>query len=228
VADEIRETKAAEEAEQAAKPKPPRVIVDVISFENSAAIPESAQKLLTTAIRSHELEGYQGWVDELNETGLHGVLQDHGYFRAETTTKARIVSPYSNIEHVSLSVRVDLGLQYRLGSLQFRSVDPERPIVFSADRLRELVPMREGDIFDTSKLRHGFENLRDFYDWSGYIDFSPVPNFDIDDEQKRINLTLELDQQKQYRVGQIEFLGNNPAAEQIVRRFDFSTCPAEQ
>jgi len=77
--------------------------------------------------------------------------------------------------------------------------------------------MREDDIFDTSKLRHGFENLRDFYDWSGYIDFSPVPNFDIDDEQKRINLTLELDQQQQYRVGQIEFLGNNPAAEQIVR-----------
>jgi hypothetical protein len=217
LADEIRETKATEAAEQAAKPEPPKVAIDAIHFENSTEVPESVQELLITAIRNHQFEDYTGWVDELDETELRGALQEHGYFRAETTTKARMVSPYSSVEHVSLSVRVDLGLQYRLGIVQFRSADPDRPLVFSAERLRELVSMHEGDIFDTSKLRQAFENLKDLYAPSGYIDFTPTPNFDIDDEQKRINLILELDQEKQYRVGRIEFLGNNPAAEGILR-----------
>jgi outer membrane protein assembly factor BamA len=122
----------------------------------------------------------------------------------------------SGSEHVALSIRIDLGSQYRLGNLQFRSIDPDVPLVFPAAKLREQVPMREGDIFDTTKLREGFAALKQIYSSAGWIDFTPTPNFDIDDAARRINLTLELDQQQQYRVGKVNFLGDNSIAEQIV------------
>jgi outer membrane protein assembly factor BamA len=85
--------------------------------------------------------------------------------------------------------------------MQFRSADPDLPLVFSTAQLRKQVPMRNGDIFDVYKLREGFDALKKLYASSGWIDFTPTPDFDIDDAAKQINLTLELDQEKQYRVG---------------------------
>jgi outer membrane protein assembly factor BamA len=145
------------------------------------------------------------------------VLQDRGYFRANVSAKAEVLSKDAERERVSLSIRVDPGPQYRLGRMQFRSADPDVPLVFPTPELRKLAPMRDGDIFDVSKLRTGFGALKKFYASSGWIDFTPTPNFAIDDAAKQINLTLELDQERQYRVGQIEVWGDNPAAEKILR-----------
>jgi hypothetical protein len=214
---------------QPAKPKAPKVAIDTILFENSNEVPESIQKLLITAVTGHQFEDYTGSVDELTETVLRGVLQDHGYFRVDLSTCTRILSQGPGVERVSLSVRVDLGPQYRMGSLQFRSADPDQGLLFSVDKLRKLLLLNDGDIFDVSKLRQALDALKNLYSSVGYIDFTPVPSFDINDEQKQLNLTLELDQQRQYRVGRIEFLGNDAETEEAVRSklrtgevFDFS------
>jgi outer membrane protein assembly factor BamA len=83
--------------------------------------------------------------------------------------------------------------------------------------LRSLVPLRDGDILDVSNLREAFDALKKLYASSGWIDFTPTPNFDIDDDLRRVDLTLELDQEHRYRVGRINILGENPPAEKILR-----------
>jgi hypothetical protein len=209
VADGIQE-------EQQVQPGAP-AIIDAIGFENPSDVPPLLQELLIAAVREYPLYNTSAAIDELNEVGLRGALQSNGYFRAETAIKVQVLSSDSTVEHVSLSIHVDLGSEYRLGSVQFESVDADRPLVFASEELRELIPMHENDVFDTSKLRQAFENLKDLYGSAGYIDFTPVPNFDIDDEQRRINLKIEIAQEQLYRVGRIEFVGNNPAAEQVVK-----------
>src|SRR5438045_4513296 len=52
----------------------------------------------------------------------------------------------------------------------------------------------------------------------GFIDFTPEPEFDIDDATKVINLTLKFDEQKQYYVRRIDFSGNTTTRDKVIRR----------
>lgn len=180
-------------------------------------MPRAIQELIISAIRRQSLHDYSGWVDELAEVIVRGSFLENGYFRVDVSANAELLSQTASLEHFALIVWVDPGPQYRLGRMQFRSADPDRQLVFPTEELRALVPLRDGDIFNVMKLRQAFDSLRRLYATSGWIDFTPNPKFDIDDAAKRIDLTLQLDQEKQYRVGNIDIWGENPAAERIVR-----------
>jgi len=195
----------------------PTVAFNRIIFENNRALSGSVRRLLLKATRDHTFWLYPGWTDELAEVGLRGTLQEHGYFRAEASAKAEILSKDAKHDHVALTIRVNPGRQYRLGSVQFRSVDPDAPLGFPPQELRKQLPMRTGEIFDTNKLRESFDALKRLYGSSGWIDFTPMPKFDVNDAAKRINLVVEIDPEVQYRIGEIDFLGDNPVPEKIAR-----------
>src|SRR4029077_17977497 len=52
----------------------------------------------------------------------------------------------------------------------------------------------------------------------GYIDFTSQPLFEIDDAKKVVGLTMEFDQEKQFRVRRIEFSGNTTTRDKVIRR----------
>ena len=52
----------------------------------------------------------------------------------------------------------------------------------------------------------------------GYINFTPVPNTDADDEKKTISLRIDLDEGKQFYVRRIEFQGNTTTRDKVIRR----------
>ena len=53
------------------------------------------------------------------------------------------------------------------------------------------------------------KNLTQVYAREGYVDMTAVPEFEIDEAREAIDMVLKVDQQAQYRVGSIEFLGVN-------------------
>lgn len=204
--------------EQLTGAEPPQIIVDSVDFDNAASLPPPIRQLMIAAVRGRTLYDTTLSVSELNETGIRGVLQKNGYFRAESSIRADVVSTTSAVEHINLTIRADTGSRYYFGTLQFRSASVDDPLAFSDTRLRQFVHMHQGDIFDSEKLRQAFDDLKNFYGEHGYIDFTPTPDFDINDEAKQINLTLVLDQMQLYRVDKLEFVGDNPAVEQAVRQ----------
>lgn len=109
------------------------------------------------------------------------------------------------------------GLQYRLGSLQFRSSDADDPLAFPPEQLRKLVTLKEGELFNVDKIRQSLDALRDLYSANGYIDFVATPLTDVDDGARRISLIMELDQQKQFHLGKVEVFGQNPTLEALFR-----------
>ena len=84
--------------------------------------------------------------------------------------------------------------------------------------LRALFKIKDGDIFDTEAIRKGLESLRKAYAALGYINFTPVPNTDADDEKKLISLRIDLDEGKQFYVRRIEFQGNTTTRDKVIRR----------
>jgi outer membrane protein insertion porin family len=167
-------------------------------------------------------------LDEDLEAGIRALYTSNGYLRADPVVKAtetvntgKGVIPFpwnKNGKATNITIEIQEGLQYRMGSLKFRSADPDVGLIFRTEDLARIFPMKKGDIFSTEKLRKSFETYRDLYGSRGYIDFTPTPDLDPDDKTKLVNVTLEFDQQKQYYVRRIEFSGNTTTRDKVIRR----------
>jgi len=115
---------------------------------------------------------------------------------------------------VDITMPIEEGDRYRLGTITFKN---NKAIPNSA-ALRNLFPMKEGDIFSREKVATGLKNLTKAYGEAGFINFTPVPDTKFDDEKKIINLEIDVDEGKQFYVRRIEFAGNTTTRDKVIRR----------
>ncbi|MBZ5568493.1 MAG: outer membrane protein assembly factor BamA [Acidobacteriia bacterium] len=115
---------------------------------------------------------------------------------------------------VDITIPIEEGDRYHLKEIKFTG----NKAIPNAAFLRRLVPMKDGDIFDIELVRKGLKNLRDAYGELGYINFTPVPDTQFDDEKKLISLTIDLDEGKPFYVRRIEFKGNTTTRDKVIRR----------
>jgi len=197
---------------------PRRIVVDEVEFDGPIHISDSDRQQLISEVKQSEYPVDSNRLEEIREVRIKGMWRDRGYFKVEVTAKEEFVRKDSAGEHVLVIVHVDEGPQYRLGSVQFRSSDPDVPLVFPPEELRKLIPMSAGDIFSAEKIRESLDALKHLYDSEGYVDFVAEPIAEIDDgPEHRISLVMELDQEKRFRVGKIEVLSSNPAIEMFLK-----------
>jgi len=171
-------------------------------------------------------------LDEDMEVGIRGLYQDHGYYKVDVNaTELKTVDlhrpglpiplPLIGADHgkaTNITIKIEEGDQYRMGKISFRSADPDQGLVFKPDYLARVFPLKEGDIFSSTKIRKALDDYRKLYGQYGYIDFTPTPLTEADDVKKIINLTMEFDQQKQFFVRRIEFSGNTTTRDKVIRR----------
>ena len=96
---------------------------------------------------------------------------------------------------------IDAGPQYRVGNITFK----ENHAIRDAKALRDLFPIKDGDIFDGNLIAKGLDNLREAYSELGYINFASVPDTKLDDEKKLAFLDINVYEGKQFYMGRIEF-----------------------
>src|SRR5258705_8407620 len=105
-----------------------------------------------------------------------------------------------------------------MGTLKIVSADPDKALSLKVDALRSIFPLKESDIFSAAKLRKAMQDYTKAYGQYGFIDFTPEPQFDIDDAAKRIDITLRFTEEKQYYVRRIDFVGNTTTRDKVIRR----------
>src|SRR6202008_1240519 len=79
-------------------------------------------------------------------------------------------------------------------------------------------PLHQGDVFSASKIRKAMEQYTKIYGEYGFIDFVPEPQTEIDDQAKRIDITMKFEEGKQYYVRRIDFTGNTTTRDKVIRR----------
>ena len=159
---------------------------------------------------------------------VRDAYQSQGYFTAKVldqTTKIvdtgghgfriPLIRENNPGKAVNITLPVEEGRQYHLNKINFVGVKLFRT---PETLMRPLFQMSEGDVFSTSKLRKGLDNLRKLYGEFGYIDFVPEPSFDIIPNTDKIDLTLTADEGKQFFVRRIDFSGNVTTRDKVIRR----------
>lgn len=166
------------------------------------------------------------------EAGVRALYQNNGYFRVVVAPNGPILENV-DVHHkgvpmpglrphtgkaVNITIPIEEGPRYHMGTLRIVSSDPDKALSLKVDPLKAMFPLKPGDIFDVDRLRKALKNYTDAYGEFGFIDFTAEPDFDIDDAAKKINLTLHFDEQKQYYVRRINFIGNTTTRDKVIRR----------
>src|SRR2546425_3413690 len=150
------------------------------------------------------------------EVGVRGLYRDNGYFKVSVgepvlenidTSSFRMKIPVAGRSHgkaVNITIPIQEGERYRMGTLRIVSADPDKALSLKVDALKSAFPLKQGDIFSTEKVRKALETYGKIYGEYGFIDFTPEPDTEMDEQNKIINLTLKFDEQKrseERRVG---------------------------
>jgi hypothetical protein len=183
-----------------AQVSPPDLIVRHVTLITTTPIDFAERQQIICAIELRKQE--RASVDDL--VGLfREVVKDqfqlHGYFKAELADpEMHIAEIDPQREVIDLIVKINPGEKYRLDSISFHNEG-----AFPVDRLRHQFTIADGEIFDTSRMRVGLENLRKLYGNHGYINVSAVPDTTIHDAAHTISILIDIDEGHIYHTGRL-------------------------
>src|SRR6266849_3896604 len=165
------------------------------------------------------------------EVGVRGLYRDNGYFKVSVgdpvlenieTTGFRLGVPLvtgrSHGKAVNITIPIEEGERYKMGTLRIVSADPDKALSLKVDALKSIFPLHQGDIFSTAKIRKALEDYTKAYGQYGFIDMTAEPETDIDETNKVINVVLKFTEEKQYYVRRIDFSGNTTTRDKVIRR----------
>jgi Surface antigen variable number repeat len=127
---------------------------------------------------------------QLGETAerVRDAFQNLGYFRAKVPEPTlQVLDEKRQPKPVSLTFEVNEGARFTLSELRWLGVR-----AFQAEQIMQLMPMRPGDIFDTSKVREVLDGVKRLYISSGFPNAAIVAEVDADDVGHRVVLTFRV------------------------------------
>jgi outer membrane protein insertion porin family len=150
-------------------------------------------------------------VDRLRELYL-----DRGYVTASVgpakSSELDAPDPASQ-RWLRLDIPIQAGERYRVGRLSFEGLT-----LFDEGTVRPLFGLEPGDVYDESKVRTGYERLRDLYGRLGYVQWTAATRRSPDPARRVVDLVLALEEGRRYSVGRIRFAGNDTTRDRVIRR----------
>jgi outer membrane protein insertion porin family len=172
--------------------------------------------------------------------------RDRGYITArvgQPELKVMEDSEDGRTRWVQLRVPVTEGKRYKVGNFTF-----EGNTIVKAEALRPLFKLKEGDTYSEKHVRKGLEKAREVYGTGGYYEFTAYPDLQPRDmppmpgadgngsagpeaeakpaaatngtsaEPPIVDVTMRVNEGKQYFVNRITFVGNTTTRDNVIRR----------
>jgi outer membrane protein insertion porin family len=117
------------------------------------------------------------------------------------------------VKWVRLDIPVVEGDQYRVGEITFEGLT-----VFKEEGIRTLFKLKTGDVYHESRIKKGYDKLRDIYGSQGYFQWTGLTQRNPDPERRVVDLVLKMEEDKRYFVGRINFTGNDTTRDKVIRR----------
>lgn len=180
-----------------------------ISFSNDGLLDSERELEIVKLLRAETVQAtsaakeMQSLADEAAEP-VRLAYQNQGYFKAKVTAEA--VPSLADQSQYDIHINIGpVGKQYRLGELNII-----KAAAFPTQQLRDLFPLDRGEIFSREKIADGLQELRTLYSSQGYINFTGVPDTQLDEDSAVVNLTIDVNEGKQFRLRSVKVLGLDP------------------
>ncbi len=215
----------------------PKVKVGKISFTGNAHVKtrilRAAMKNLRPVGLPHSIflenlfsKTYDATKLEEDTERVRAEYQNRGYFKVLVSDPKTVIHDSGHKgfhiplimpgpgKAVDITMPIQEGDRYTLGEITFKG----NKAIANTKALRAVFPIKDGDIFDRSKIAKGLESLRKAYGQIGFINFTSIPDTRFDETKKQVFLDIDLDEGKQFSVRRIEFSGNTTTRDKVIRR----------
>ncbi len=135
--------------------------------------------------------------------------QGHLRFRVESTR----VQLTPDRKHIFITVNIREGAQYRVAEMAL-----EGPTVIAEDELWSRVALQEGELFSRSKVQTSVQAISKRLGKEGFAFANVTPIPEVDEEEKTVALTFQVDPGRRIYVDRIDIDGNERTQDRVVRR----------
>jgi outer membrane protein insertion porin family len=136
---------------------------------------------------------------------------NQGYIQVKV--KKPLVTLLEDKKSMEILFEIEEGEQFRIGA-----VDVQGDLLKSEEELLALLTLQPGAVFSRRELRENMATLNDFYADEGYAFVNVTPKTRVDEEQRRLQITLEVEQGIRVSIGRISISGNTRTRDKVVRR----------
>ena len=154
---------------------------------------------------------------EGDQKRLEDFYLDHGYVTASVGEPKVVYLDSKTGKKPTKGIRLEIpvreGDQYRIGEVKFEGMT-----IFKPELILPVFKLQTGDVYRESKIKKGFDKLRDAYGAQGYFQWTGRPERKPDAKRKVVDVTLTMDEDKKYYVGKITFTGNTTTRDKVIRR----------
>jgi beta-lactamase regulating signal transducer with metallopeptidase domain len=169
-----------------------RFVLGDLKIQGDVHDRDGVRDRILKAWRSREYDDGKELADEAVDA-LRGDFQERGYFQvAVLAPSSQPLGLTDGKQSILIIASITEGDQFRLRTITIQSAAPDRALSISAATLREQFHLRDGDLFNMTKIRAGLESLQRLYVNHGYAGVSAEPDTKIDNAFHRIDLTLRI------------------------------------
>jgi len=112
-----------------------------------------------------------------------------------------------------ITIPIEEGPQYRVGSFKVTG-----STAFDEATITRGFAMIQGDIVNYTRLKESTDELKEFYSRLGYLDMDARPEIAVNDENKTVDIGLNIVEGNRYIINQINFAGNTKTRDKVLRR----------
>ena len=152
-------------------------------------------------------------LDPIVETKPHDIMRTLPFVKAPFPFGIPVPLWKKTVDRYFITINIEENEQYRVGEVKVTGNKQ-----FNEVLIRAILGLVPGEIFNEERLRKSFDNLKKIYGGQGYINFTAVPLQDFDEGKKIVNLTINIDEDRQFYVNRIAFAGNTTTRDKVIRR----------
>ncbi len=142
---------------------------------------------------------------------IRNLYYDNGYLNVIVSDPE--ISLSDNGKKMTITIRISEGPQYRVAGIRFKGEKATEE-----KKLRDLLPLKKGEVFSKKKLTDGIRNITVHYAEHGYAMASVEPDVVTDVKNKTVDVVLNIDQGEIFHIGRIEIIGNTKTEDKVIRR----------
>ncbi|OSM05164.1 putative surface antigen [Magnetofaba australis IT-1] len=147
-----------------------------------------------------------------DQSQVRRVYLDNGYVRARVDSSVAELTPDKKAFVVTHAITE--GERYKFGEVEIKSDFDEAPI----EDLYKQVEIEKGTWYTQNEVSTTIDKLTDLVGDFGYAFLQISPETAIDDENKTVNLTFNIQKGRRVYVNRVEVIGNTRTRDEVIRR----------
>ncbi len=136
---------------------------------------------------------------------------DRGYINVKVGDPRMELSPDRRSMYITISI--EEGQQYRIGAL-----DVKGELIESRETYLARLQAKPGDTFNRTRVAQDVQNIADLYKDKGYAYVNSTPETRVDDKQKIVDLTFDIEKGPLVTFERISIRGNSKTRDKVIRR----------